>query len=138
MLGRHGVHNALAAAAVAHCAGMAADDIVAALGRAVVGAASLTAHPRAGAWTILDNSYNASPDAVLAALGLLHSLPGRHIAVLGEMLELGDIGGRRAPPRGSAPLPAWSIGSWSWATGASGDRRRCRRGRARCRCHRAA
>jgi UDP-N-acetylmuramoyl-tripeptide--D-alanyl-D-alanine ligase len=89
VLGRHGVHNALAAAAVASAIGVAPDDIVAGL-----------AHPltmphrsqlvRAGAWTILDDSYNASPDAMVAALELLSDLPGRHIAVLGEMLELGD------------------------------------------------
>jgi len=91
VLGRHGVHNSLAAAAVATCAGMAGDEIVAGLGRPV-----RTPHRseliRAGAWTILDDSYNASPDAVLAALGLLAELPGRHLAVLGEMLELGDAG----------------------------------------------
>lgn len=39
--------------------------------------------------TILDDSYNASPSAVAGALGLLSSLPGRHIAILGDMLELG-------------------------------------------------
>jgi UDP-N-acetylmuramoyl-tripeptide--D-alanyl-D-alanine ligase len=88
VLGRHGVHNALAAAAMATCAGMALDEIVEGLAREV-----LVPHRSqliaAGEWTILDDSYNASPDAVLAALGLLAELPGRHIAVLGEMLELG-------------------------------------------------
>ena len=88
-LGRHGVHNALAAAAVATCAGLSGDDIASGLARPVH-----TPHRshliRAGGWTILDDSYNASPDAVLAALGLLAELPGRRIAVLGEMLELGE------------------------------------------------
>jgi UDP-N-acetylmuramoyl-tripeptide--D-alanyl-D-alanine ligase len=89
VLGRHGVHNALAAAAVATCAGLGAADIVAGLARPVhVPHRSVLL--RAGGWTILDDSYNASPDAVLAALGLLAGLPGRRIAVLGEMLELGE------------------------------------------------
>jgi UDP-N-acetylmuramoyl-tripeptide--D-alanyl-D-alanine ligase len=88
-LGRHGVHNALAAAAVASCAGMDAPTIVRGLGRAL-SMPHRSQLLRAGAWTILDDTYNASPDAVLAALGLLAELPGRRIAVLGEMLELGD------------------------------------------------
>jgi UDP-N-acetylmuramoyl-tripeptide--D-alanyl-D-alanine ligase len=46
---------------------------------------------QAGDLTILDDSYNASPGSVVAALDLLASLPGRRrVAVLGEMLELGD------------------------------------------------
>ena len=40
--------------------------------------------------TILDETYNASPEAVLAALDLLAVQPGRRFAVLGTMLELGD------------------------------------------------
>ncbi|MEA2026688.1 MAG: UDP-N-acetylmuramoyl-tripeptide--D-alanyl-D-alanine ligase, partial [Chloroflexota bacterium] len=89
VLGRHGVHNALAAAAVATCVDMAIDDIIRGLGRDFV-MPHRSQLISAGAWTILDDSYNASPDAVLAALGLLAELPGRRIAVLGEMLELGD------------------------------------------------
>jgi UDP-N-acetylmuramoyl-tripeptide--D-alanyl-D-alanine ligase len=43
-----------------------------------------------GGFTVLDETYNASPEAVLAALALLDRQPGRHFAVLGTMLELGD------------------------------------------------
>ena len=89
VLGRHGVHNALAAAAVATCIGMAPQDIVRGL-RRELHMPHRSQLVRAGAWNILDDSYNASPDAVIAALALLSELPGRHFAVLGEMLELGE------------------------------------------------
>ena len=89
VLGRLGVHNALAAAAVAIAAGLTLDEIEAglALGWSAPHRAALV---RAGGVTIVDDSYNASPGSVVAALELLGGLPGRRIAVIGEMLELGD------------------------------------------------
>lgn len=88
-LGRHAVQNALAAAAVGIAAGLGLDEI----------AAGLAVRPpathrgdlvRLGEVTILDDSYNAAPASMRAALAVLADLPGRRVAVLGEMLELGD------------------------------------------------
>jgi UDP-N-acetylmuramoyl-tripeptide--D-alanyl-D-alanine ligase len=83
-LGRHNVSNALAAAAVGLVAGLADETIAEGLarpwGRAV-----------AHRGTLLDDTYNAAPQTVAAALGVLASLPGRPVAVLGEMLELGPL-----------------------------------------------
>ena len=89
VLGRLGVHNALAAAAVGIAAGLTLDEIEAGLagGWSAPHRAALV---RAGGVTIVDDSYNASPGSVVAALELLAGLPGRRIAVVGEMLELGD------------------------------------------------
>jgi UDP-N-acetylmuramoyl-tripeptide--D-alanyl-D-alanine ligase len=39
---------------------------------------------------LLDDTYNAAPPSVLAALNLLAELEGRRVAVLGDMLELGE------------------------------------------------
>jgi UDP-N-acetylmuramoyl-tripeptide--D-alanyl-D-alanine ligase len=87
-LGKLSVHNALAGAAVGHAAGIEPAKIV----HALAGGWS-AAHRgqviRLGRVTLIDDSYNASPPSVTAALDLLAGLPGRRIAVLGEMLELG-------------------------------------------------
>jgi UDP-N-acetylmuramoyl-tripeptide--D-alanyl-D-alanine ligase len=88
-LGALAVHNALAAAAVGRAAGVSTRAIVDGL------AAGWSAPHRAelsvvGGIAIVDDAYNASPGSVRAALELLAGLPGRRIAVLGEMLELGD------------------------------------------------
>ena len=87
-LGRHSVHNALAAAAVGLAAGLDLATVAAGLARpfSVPHRSTLI---EAGEWLILDDTYNAAPDSMIAALDLLASLPGRHVAVLGEMLELG-------------------------------------------------
>lgn len=88
-LGQLAVHNALAATAAGLAAGLDLDDIVPGLAAPSSAAHRSVVH-RAGGVTIVDDAYNASPGSVRAALDLLAGLPGRRVAVLGEMLELGD------------------------------------------------
>ncbi|HWH24354.1 MAG TPA: UDP-N-acetylmuramoyl-tripeptide--D-alanyl-D-alanine ligase [Candidatus Limnocylindria bacterium] len=88
-LGRHGVHNALAAAAVGLAVGFDLGEIAAGLARPV-SAPHRSTLVDLGRWRVLDDSYNAAPDSMRAALDLLSTLPGRRVAVLGEMLELGE------------------------------------------------
>src|SRR3990172_341631 len=89
LLGRHSVHTALRAAAVGLVEGLTWQDIVE--GLQSIGAAQLRLVAVRGpdGSLILDDTYNASPESVLAALNLLHELEGRRVAVLGDMLELG-------------------------------------------------
>ena len=89
LLGRHSVQTALAAAGAAHAAGMHWNDIAAGL-EALDVAVRLMVVPGYGGSTLIDDSYNAAPASTVAALNLLDELPGRHIAVLGDMLELGS------------------------------------------------
>ncbi|HXG26309.1 MAG TPA: UDP-N-acetylmuramoyl-tripeptide--D-alanyl-D-alanine ligase, partial [Candidatus Binatia bacterium] len=87
-LGRLSVHNALAGAAVGHAAGIDPARIVHALAGGWSAAHRGQVH-RLGGVTVIDDAYNASPASMSAALDLLAGLPGRRVAVLGEMLELG-------------------------------------------------
>ncbi len=86
--GRHHLHSALAAAAVALAEGLSLNDVAEALARAQVPLRLQILKGPRGA-TILDDSYNASPPSMLAALDLLAELPGRRLVLLGDMLELG-------------------------------------------------
>lgn len=87
--GRLAVHNALAGAAAGLAAGMTLDEIVP--GLATGGSAPhRSVLLRAGGVTIVDDSYNASPGSMAAALDLLAGLPGRRVAILGHMMELGE------------------------------------------------
>jgi UDP-N-acetylmuramoyl-tripeptide--D-alanyl-D-alanine ligase len=104
-LGRLGVHNALAGAAVGLALGMAPAQIAAGLAGGFPAPHRATLL-EAGVWTVLDDTYNASPATMEAALELLASLPGRHVAVLGEMLELGEVSAEahRAVGAGAAAI----------------------------------
>lgn len=90
LLGRHSVHTALAAAGPGLLLGLGWDAIVDGL-RDQSAQLRLLAVPGAGGATLIDDTYNASPASSLAALNLLADLDGRRIAVLGDMLELGDV-----------------------------------------------
>jgi UDP-N-acetylmuramoyl-tripeptide--D-alanyl-D-alanine ligase len=82
------VPNALAALAVAFADGMSLEHAVSALRSAQVPARLQVRRARSGA-LVLDDCYNASPASMFAALAVLEETPGRRIALLGDMLELG-------------------------------------------------
>lgn len=88
LLGRHSVHTALRAAAVGLIEGLTWEEIVAGLQDEEAQLRLVTERGPHGA-LLLDDTYNASPASVIAALNLLQDLQGRRIAVLGDMLELG-------------------------------------------------
>lgn len=89
LMGEHNVHNALVAAGCAFGAGIPAAEIASGLALAggVAGRLQLL-RGRAGE-TVIDDSYNANPGSVAAAIDLLAQRPGRKILVLGDMAELG-------------------------------------------------
>lgn len=87
--GAHFAHNGAGAVACALALGVDAGAAVAALaGYAPVGM-RLRAEPLPKGATALNDAYNANPQSMEASLRLLASLPGRRVAVLGDMLELG-------------------------------------------------
>ena len=92
LLGRQNVANALAAAAAAQAVGTSVEDIVAGLARATPVRGRLRAVSGRNGATIIDDSYNANPGSVHAALDHLAALEGRRILVFGNMAELGPTG----------------------------------------------
>jgi UDP-N-acetylmuramoyl-tripeptide--D-alanyl-D-alanine ligase len=89
MIGRHSVHTALRAAAVGLNDGLSWQGIVDGLQSGKTQLRLVAVRSESGA-IILDDTYNASPESTLAALNLLEDLDGNKIAVLGDMLELGQ------------------------------------------------
>jgi UDP-N-acetylmuramoyl-tripeptide--D-alanyl-D-alanine ligase len=89
MIGRHSVHTVLRATAVGLAEGLTWDEIIHGLQESQAQLRLVAVRAENGA-LILDDTYNASPESTLAALNLLEELKGRHIAILGDMLELGQ------------------------------------------------
>jgi UDP-N-acetylmuramoyl-tripeptide--D-alanyl-D-alanine ligase len=88
LIGRHSVHTALRAAAVGLAEGMNWQEILEGLSQGHTQLRLAAVRSTSGA-LLLDDTYNASPESMLAALNLLDELDGRKVAVLGDMLELG-------------------------------------------------
>jgi len=89
--GDHQAANAAAAVAAAVCAGAAFEAALAGVGRAEGSRLRGELWRTPSGLRVLDDSYNANPDSVAAALTALAELDApRRIAVLGEMAELGD------------------------------------------------
>lgn len=103
LIGAHSVHTVLAAIAVGRAMGMGLDHMLPGFEDSTIQLRLLTL-PGINQSTIIDDTYNANPTSCLAALNLLSELDAtRKVAVLGDILELGDfedeghrIVGRRA------------------------------------------
>ena len=114
--GRHNLNNALAALACAVAAGAPVQALGAGLSafRPVQGRSRSALIERQGhRLTLIDDSYNANPDSVLALIDVLAELPGPRVLALGDMAEVGAQGaafhaeaGRHARERGIKHLLA--------------------------------
>ena len=105
--GRHNVVNALAAVTCALAAGVSLDLIAEGLAtfQPVKGRSSAAELRLAGkhSITLVDDSYNANPDSVRAAIDVLAGLPAPRLLVLGDMGEVGDRG-----PQFHAEVGEWA------------------------------
>ena len=93
--GRHNLRNAMAAAACTLAAGISADMVARGLAAfEPVGGRSRAMTLRLGGRdvTLVDDTYNANPDSVIAAIEVLAGLPGPRLLALGDMGEVGDQG----------------------------------------------
>ena len=115
LLGEHNIANAVAAAAAAFEAGAGPDAVRRGLESAEPVPGRLCPLAGRGGLRIIDDSYNAGPGSFRAAIDLLAALPGPHMLLAGDMLELGDCAeamhhevGRYAASRGIERL--WAAG----------------------------
>ncbi|MGE4124973.1 MAG: bifunctional UDP-N-acetylmuramoyl-L-alanyl-D-glutamate--2,6-diaminopimelate ligase MurE/UDP-N-acetylmuramoyl-tripeptide--D-alanyl-D-alanine ligase MurF [Pusillimonas sp.] len=90
--GRHNLRNALAAAACAMAAGTPLAAVVEGLKSFNPVKGRMQPHALADGYQLIDDSYNANPDSVRAAIDVLASLAGRKVLVLGGMAEVGENG----------------------------------------------
>lgn len=90
--GEHNVHNALAACAAACAMNIPLEVIALGLTRFLPAKGRLQTHRLSDGVTLIDDTYNANPDSVRAAIDVLTGSAGRKILVLGDMGEVGTQG----------------------------------------------
>jgi UDP-N-acetylmuramoyl-tripeptide--D-alanyl-D-alanine ligase len=90
--GMHNVRNALAAAAAAHAVGIDVGTIARGLTAFRPYTGRLQVKEARNGATVIDDTYNANPDSVRAAIDVLASCPGPTVLVLGDMGEVGHQG----------------------------------------------
>ena len=89
LIGKHNIDNALAASACAHALGIDIDQIKSGLENTKAESGRLNTI-RTEKFTLIDDTYNASPTSVKAALETLSQYRGELVVILGDMAELGD------------------------------------------------
>lgn len=87
-LGEHSVYNALAAVSVGLLLGLRMDEIAAGIETYVPLPGRMNVK-KIIRYTVIDDTYNANPTSVQAAVDVLEKCPGRRVCILGDMLELG-------------------------------------------------
>ncbi len=114
LLGKHNAMNAAAATAVAYAAGLPLTWVAKGLEKMKPVDGRLFQYEGLGGSRIIDDSYNANPDSIHAAIDALMDQNGEHVLVLGDMAEVGSAGekmhqelGRYASHSGVAILLAF-------------------------------
>ncbi|MCL1598412.1 MAG: UDP-N-acetylmuramoyl-tripeptide--D-alanyl-D-alanine ligase [Actinomycetia bacterium] len=90
MAGTHQAYNAAAAVSVARALDLPVESFIEGMCSAVGSLWRMDVH-REGRYTVVNDAYNANPQSVAAALETVAHMPGRSIAVLGPMAELGSV-----------------------------------------------
>ncbi len=90
LAGQHNIANALAAAACSHAAGAELGLISSGLNKLQQVSGRLNIERLDNGSTVIDDTYNANPGSVKAAIDALVNIRGHHVLVLGDMGELGD------------------------------------------------